>query len=92
VIRLYAIVLDTPEYDIIIGKLDIIKYSLIQKLWYAWANITRPSIAITPPVRPLLDTSHGPAGVMATIGHADEINSAVPIDGPPSYMRLATCA
>ena len=27
VIRLYAIVLDTPEYDIIIGKPDVIKYS-----------------------------------------------------------------
>ena len=41
-IKLCAIVLDVPQYDIIVGKPDVIKYYLIQKLWFAWANIARP--------------------------------------------------
>jgi hypothetical protein len=57
VIILSAKILNTPEYDLIIGKPDVIKYLLIQKLWYAGSNITRPT-EINYPEKPLLDTSH----------------------------------
>jgi hypothetical protein len=63
-------VLDTPDYDIIIGKPDVIKYLLIQKLWYAWANITETTEIIVTG-RPQLDTSREPRDTIATIGPAD---------------------
>jgi hypothetical protein len=77
-------VLDTPEYNLIIGK-PLIKYLLIQKLWYAWANITRPTeIAI--PERSLLDTSREPTEVIAIIGLEEATLTAEAIDDPPSLL------
>jgi hypothetical protein len=69
VVMLSDMVLDT-EYDIIIGKPDVIKYLLIQTLWYAWANITAPTEIIVTG-RPQLDTSREPRDIIATIGPAD---------------------
>jgi hypothetical protein len=83
VVMLSAMVLDTPDYDIIIGKPDVIKYLLIQKLWYAWANITRPAEIIVPG-RPQLDTSREPRDIVAIIGPADL--TAVSINDPSSLL------